>query len=400
MRHAWLPLVLALVLPACEPGAGPARAPSGAPGQGPAQRPAWLPPYDATQRALLETAPHVPVSVVAQPVYPALDGFSYLLPHPFSRTRALASARLVVRAAKRSGRLYILGDANARDANPEALYGPAPPDDADPWVRAVRDGNGAYRLTWAAPSGAARTAVERARRALADGDGDAAAAALEHAVAIEPDLPGAWALLAEVRAARHDAGRAEQAAWRALALDPRSPAAERALALSRLERGDRRGARFAIARALATYPASPASWKLAARITRIVPRPAVPPIFVEVGTSGAVVVASEPGVGSDAYALCHATFRHEPGLRARFGLDGDYDLSQVEEEVCLEAMLGAEPHGLGALRSLAQAGALPAYALFDVIGPRRPEWLRVAPDRVHRLVVRYVEHHVLAELER
>ncbi len=400
MRHAWFPLVLALVLPACEPGAGPARAPSGAPEQGPARRPAWLTPYDARQRALLDAQPHVPVSVVAEPVYPALRGFAYLLPDAYSAAGARRAARLVVRTAKRSSRLYILADADARDANPEALYGPTPPDDADPWVRAERGDDGAYRLAWAAPSGAAREAVDRARRALAAGDGDVATRALERAVTIAPDLPGAWSLLAEVCAAEHDADHAEQAAWRALELDPRSPAAARALAAARLARGDRRGARFAVARALAMYPASPASWKLAARITRIVPRPHVPPIFVEVGTSGAVVVASESGAGPDAYALCHATFRHEPSLRARFGLEGDYDLSQVEEQLCLEALLGAEPRGHDALRSLAREGDLSAYALFEVIGRRRPEWLRVAPDRVHRLVVRYVEHHVLAELER
>lgn len=402
MRRAWLPIVLALALPACGLDAGPARAPSGAPDTGPPLRPTWLPALDARQQALVDSAPHQPVSVVAEPVYPALEGFAYMWPSAFSPRRARREAALVARVADRSSRTYLLADAQPRDANLVAQFGPTPPGDADPWVRAVRaeDEDGAYRLAWAAPTGAARAAIEAARRAIAAGDGAAAAEALERAVAVAPDLPGAWSLLAEVEVSLHAAGRAEQAAWKALALDPRSPAADRAIAAVRLMRGDRRGARFAIARALATYPASPASWKLARRITRLVPRPEIPPAFIEVGTSGAVVVATVPGTDTEVYALCHATFRHEPELRARFGLDGAYDVSQVEEELCLEAQLGAAPDRFPALGSLAREGELSAYALFDVLGRRRPEWLRVAPDRIHRLVVRYVEKHVLAELER
>ncbi len=48
------------------------------------------------------------------------------------------------------------------------------------------------------------------------------------------------------------------------------------------------------------------------------------------------------------------------------------------------------------LLALAEQGMLDEYALFELIGAHRPEWLRVAPDDIHEAVVQYVMTHVVA----
>jgi hypothetical protein len=73
--------------------------------------------------------------------------------------------------------------------------------------------------------------------------------------------------------------------------------------------------------------------------------------------------------------------------------------------VCLEAALGAYLAGRGnnepadpalddLLRTAREEG-LSGYAMFEILGQRRPERARAAPADVHRDVATYVERHLL-----
>jgi hypothetical protein len=167
---------------------------------------------------------------------------------------------------------------------------------------------------------------------------------------------------------------------------------------------------------------------LAARVAPVKPRPAPPRVFLEVGPSGAIFVGTPPDEPGRVYAGCRAALRFEPVLRESVaGLPAalPYHLSVAEERTCLEAMLGrhlerggtasgpgAAPGGAPdggaaavaqagsadatALLGIAEGGQLTEYAAFDVLGPRRPEWLRLAPDALMNEVVRYVEDVVLS----
>ena len=105
--------------------------------------------------------------------------------------------------------------------------------------------------------------------------------------------------------------------------------------------------------------------------------------------------------------------RFEPDLRARIfqqPAETPYYLSAVEEELCVEAAIGAyaatrsTPQGhddpaLDRLVAIAEEEGLSGYVMFEIIGRHRPERARAAPAEAHRDMVGYVERHVLGHRE-
>jgi tetratricopeptide (TPR) repeat protein len=402
MRRAALVLALLGACAACSETAQPARSP--APQTRVYTHPAWLPPYDAGQQALLAAVPRVAVDELAAPVYPDLERFTYEPSRPFVREQAKALAARIQQRLETSPRLYSLQLAEGSLANPIAQYGPPPPSEPDPWVRTVRTSDG-YELAWARPGPGARQHVQAANRALAQNDPIAARDALQAAAQADPKVPGLWVALGRVHATARDDAAAEAAYLEALGIDERYFDAHLELALLYERRGAMADVRIAVSHALAIHPVSPRAREVARRLGQLQEGPRLPPVFIEVGRSGSIVVGTSGSAGARAYASCHAALRHEPSLRSELlGLPAEdpYHLSLAEERLCAEVLLvSVDPQDptereLGkVLGDLAARGQLPAFVLFGGLGTHRPEWLRLAPDDLFSQVVDYVALHVL-----
>jgi tetratricopeptide (TPR) repeat protein len=348
--------------------------------------------------------PQEPVTDRARPVYPRLDHFAYVSHVPFSEVRARQAARLVEDTTRASGRLYLLVPIDPRRANTIAQYGPLPPAEPDPWTCVEPDGTG-HRLRRARPDRRARSEISASNRALAAGNLDEATRRLRRACRLNPDVPALWVALARLQLSQGRDRAATAALQRALRIDDRYFAAHLASAELLAWRGRQGAARRALARALALYPASQQAWDLAARLGPVSKRARAPRIFLDAGTSGAIVVGSSGGDASVTYALCRAAVRYEPRLREQVLLvpsDAPYRLSAGEELFCVEAMLGTylsrrvdQDASLQELLRLARRGMLADWVQFDVIGQHRPEWLRLSPPRQLDSVTHYVEHAVL-----
>jgi tetratricopeptide (TPR) repeat protein len=349
-------------------------------------------------------------------VLPDLTRFTFTGEGPLNvPADALGYSSLVLQALEQSPLLYVFRTGPESLANVRVLYGPEPAPEPDPWTRAVPAAGGQLTLAPALPPAEARKAMDRAK----DAKPAEALEALKEAAASAGPCPGVHAMLADAALAADDLATAEQAAQKAIEIDAMFAPAHRALAEVRHRRADRAGAKQAAARALALYPASQRAWKVAAAVVgREIQRDVgVPAPFIDVHASGAVVVVSCERPLCERYAACKAAMRFEPGLRAAVLAEQatqPYHLSVTEEVVCLEAGLGAyvevkraaqgppprpapsDPSAEMLLR-LAKDRGLASFALFEILGKRRPEWLRVAPKAVHEPLVRYVETNVLGE---
>lgn len=371
--------------------------------------------YTAEQQALLAVHPDSSMTAGAEPVYPALDRFDFTQPAAYDPARARAATETIDRVIEQSPRLYVLRSIDPRLANDVGQYGPPPRDEPDPWIRVVATSNEGYDVAWATPSPEAESQVRGANAALDEGDLARAARAFE-AAARASQAPGLWVQLARVQASMGDSAGALTSLNEALTIDSRYFDAhlERAHIASRS--GDLETARQALAEALALYPTSPRAKQLVEALGGAQPRPEAPHVFIEVAQSGAIVVGSTADPGAAMYARCRAAVRYEPDLRASLlgtSPKAPYRLSMGEEIVCLEAMLATTEGGgtagratsdsplapadtrIAGLEQLAISGQLAAYALYDVIGSHRPEYLRLAPDAIHQRVVDYVLQRVL-----
>jgi tetratricopeptide (TPR) repeat protein len=388
---------------AAPPGTPAAAAPASQP------PPPWLPALDAEQQKLLAMPLQAPIEVPAPKVYPDLARFTFIGEGPINVPADLtAYADLVSQAMSQSPYLYVLRSGPESLANTVALYGPAPEPEPDLWKRAVPDASGQRTLQPALPPEAAREAIAAAR----DAQPSKALELLGAAAAGAEGCPGLHAMAADAALAAGDLAAAEAAAQQALQLDPVFPAAHRSLAEVYLRRSDKDRAREAIVKALALYPVSARAWQVAGAIVgrELVRDVSVPPPFIEVSPAGAVIAVSCGTPLCEHYTGCKAAFRFEPQLRQavlKEGADVPYHLSATEEVVCLEAGLGAhllvkqEPGAQPVpdptaemLIRLAHSRGLTSYAMFELIGRYRPEWLRVAPDPLHEAITSYVKTRV------
>ena len=348
------------------------------------------------------------VELRAVPVYPELARFTFagekqiVVPDDL-----LAYATLVTTTLAASPRLYAFRTGPSSLANIRSLFGPKPADEPDPWQRVVLDGDGNLSLVASLPGEAVQALLEQE-----PGPGSDSVAWMKQAADQEPDIAGVQAMLADASLAAGDIAMAEAGARAALAMDPFYPHALRVLAEVALRKNDKVRAGQFVARALALYPTYARAWKIAEMVVgRPIERAAVvEQPFIAVNDEGAVVVVTCDRPFCSGYAACKAAFRYEPVFRASVlqeSADVPYHLSATEEVVCLQAGLGAHvearvsnpqaAHDPTAelLIQLASEKGLTAFALFEVLGTYRPEWMRVAPRAIHTAIVQHVHLRVL-----
>ncbi len=347
----------------------------GAGSAAPAQT-SWVPAYTGFGRALREAPPPVAVNQPTLPVYPKLDQVSFTPFIRFDPARAGRVLALMTQAIASSKALYVMHTLpGAEHANWVQQYGPAAAVEPDPWVStapAVRD-TASLALVPATVPPTHHAKLGEANRALSERR-LAEATQRFAALAVELDLPALWITAAELALSERDVESAQRLIERALKRDPRSPDAHRVHATIRLARGDVDGGRRALATALALYPLSERSWQLAQAHFKPRERPATPPIWIDVGSTGAVLVASLPRPEHRAYARCRAALRYEPQLREdTLGLPPPYRLSMGEELMCHEVLLAALHADASASSSAAPPGAGSSDSSADDAGAAEPK---------------------------
>jgi len=403
-----------LALPACSTRGSRPSSPATATGASApkpaAPPPAWLPAYSQEQQKLLALPLEAPVQDPAPRVYPDLTRFTFTGEGPVRAADPGTWADLVAQVVEQSPYLYVFRDGPESLANLTALFGPPPEQEPDAWKRVIARPDGELSLVPALPDPAAREHIEKTK----DLEPKASLEHLRNAAEVAGSSPGVLAMLGDAALASSDLAAAEEAANKALAIDSLFPAGHRILAEVYLRRSDREKARSSIARALALYPASQRAWQVAEaiaghEITRAV---TVPQPFIEVNGAGAVMVVTCNKPLCERYAACKAAMRHEPPFRQAVlneRPDVPYHLSATEEVVCLQSGIGAhlrarsDPSGppepdptAELLWRLAQQKGLTSYAMFEILGRNRPEWLRVAPKGLHDAITAYVLERVLA----
>ncbi len=374
-------------------------------------RPTWLGSYDAWQREVLTTPVEAPIDLPAAPVYPDPARFTFIGEARISAPKDLiAYADFVANTLDQSRHLYVTRISPEVSSNTLALFGPQPALEADLWTRVVVDEKQLPRLVQAPPSDEARTLLDKAKVASKL----EALGLLGQAAKAAGPSPGVHVTLAEAALGASDLAMAEQAAKEALKLDPAFASAHRVLSEILLRKGDRSAAKTELAQALAYYPLSPRAWKTAEAFLGVgFTRPMmVMQPFIDVSQEGAVVVVSCDRPFCERYAACKAAFRYEPEVRRTLLRETTpiaYHLSVTEEVVCIEAGLGAHLQAKSAknsskpvpdpsaelLMKLASERGLTAFALFELLGMYRPEWLRIAPSEIHDAIVEYALSKVL-----
>ena len=383
------------------------------------ERPNWLAPYTAEQRLLLRLENVPEVSTEAYAVYPDLTRFGYAqvaaaeVPEDL-----LLAARQVSAAVRESPRLYVFRTAPVSTvlplANTEALFGPKPTPEPDPWQRTVLSSRGIAHIAVAAPPDAV---LPRVSQAKADMEQDQEAAAMTQLAKVATEVgkvPGFFALLADAALAAEDLTQAEKACEKALRIDERHPQGLRAMAELQAAKGNMTAALDYIARALAVYPLSAKARDVAATITglRLESPTLIEPPFIEVTPEGAIVVVSCDTPFCQGYAMCKAAARFEPSFRTKVLQTSTepYHLSTTEEVLCLNAGLGMHANGqrenpssavadplAERLIRLAEEQGLAAFAMLHIFGSYNPQWLRLAPEPLFKASVDYVKTYWLAQ---
>jgi len=233
-----------------------------------------------------------------------------------------------------------------------------------------------------------------------DGGGGAAACAeLDAMIAADPAMPLLNYLASGCRQAAGDEGGARAHVERELALNPAHPESLLAAASFLFHDGKTAEATRAAALAAAFWPA----WDMPGKLLAAVPgAPCVaagrafdPEILVETNLHGAVLAAApdgEPWLA--AYARCRAAMRYCPEARMSFGMKAAPAApGLVEEMACLTVAAGAgggaSPQ-LAFLREARDLGWLMEFALVEVIGAHRPDYLKFLPAAVKGSILDYV----------
>lgn len=401
-----------------------AATPRASAGTGKGAIPSWLPAYSAKQLALLAPVDR-PIQVPARRVFPDLARFWYANNRPLTNpTEALTFGRMVEKVITDSPRFYTLDEGSEELANFAAQYGPEAPKEPDGFRIARHAEGSAGELVAAKVTEPARAAFDRGQALLKKGDLPAAIEAFRDANAKSPAVPALRVALADALARAGKVAEAEASYKAAASVDPTYAPVYLGLATLAEQRGDYSASARALAEALAYHPSSTRALELAQRLGANPSRVAPFAIFLDVDSVGAIRVAAAGTAPAQMYGGCRAVMRYEPEIRAQIfdqPEETPYYLSVVEEVICLEAALGAyiaEQVGggddddddddkassqtppdpkLDALLEVAREEGLSGYALFEIIGQHRPERARLAPPEMHRVVVRYIEQHVLGQ---
>lgn len=377
------------------------------------------PSYSSVQLRLLQSQ-NVTIETPATSVFPSPVRFTY------AEDRAivvpddvLQYARLVSKTIEQSSLTYVFRsvaeEALPSVSNTSALFGSKPHSEPDPWIRVMIDEDGIARTVATTPPNGVYEVLQRAAMTLADATQPTAQTVqeLEGVVRNVRNVPAIYAMLADAALRDRNLKSAEEACSQALAIDRRSAHCLRVMAEVYVAQNKMQEAVDAIAQALAVYPTYPRVKQLAQTITgkSIDDRTRVLQPFIDVTIDGAVVVATCERPFCKGYATCKAAMRYETGFRQALlqsPEDTQYHLSTTEEFVCLQAGLGAyldkrqqHPEQTAKdplaehLLDLAKTQGLAAYAMFDIIGQYRPDWLRITPRVLFEQIVMHVKHNVL-----
>ena len=379
--------------------------------------PSWLPAYSADQQLLLRPGTQ-PVAVPASRVYPNLERFGYANDRQLADPReAVHVTQMVAEVVEKSPRQYALLESKPEQANWVAQYGPPGDDEPDGWKIAAVDPQGEAHLLPSQVSSDAREKYDDALVKEKAGDTPSAIALLRKAIEESPDVPALRVALGKALEPMSPR-EAESAYHQAIGVDPTLSTPHEGLASLLFKRGDLTGARNELAQALAYHPKSRTGLALAATLAkdpgkqqgRVSPYA----VFIEVDTMGAIHVAAPPTPAARMYGGCRAVFRYEPELRAslfEIPREEPYFLSATEEMLCFESAIGAflveragaveekrrplEDAQTAAILKIAHTDGLLGFVMFEVLGQRRPERARTAPQNVHQAAALYVEKHVL-----
>lgn len=132
-----------------------------------------------------------------------------------------------------------------------------------------------------------------------------------------------------------------------------------------------------------------------------------PEIFIEVNQEGVVVYAfpkDRPWLKE--YAFCKAALRYCPEVRMSFGMKAEpYKISLMEELICLKQTTDGygklkktgDVHGPEAeiILSALEEDMLVEFALFEIIGKFRPNYMKFLPKKVRDSVINYIKLFVL-----
>lgn len=376
--------------------------------------PSWLPPYDAAQRALL-TPPAAEVPVPAARVYPLLEHFDYAALEPFDSARKAARlASFISAVLEKSRHTYVIGPMRPELENTTAQYGPRAPDEPDPWQRleTTKEGHGFVAVV--ADGTDPKRSYQRAMAKRDEGDVEGAIELLRYAAVTTPAAPLGIAL-GDLLVEKRDEAGALAAYGLALRADPSAALTHIRIAELHERAGRRELAKQAIAEALAYHPTSHRALEVADRLSNgraTLSRSRAPRfrVFLDVDDQGAVHVGYAGGAGARSYAECRAITRYEPLVRVRL-FRGDasapYFLTVGEEMLCIGAAIGGyvaarqknpqmpDDPEMSALMGIVLDDGLLGYVMFEIFGRHRHERARMAPNAVHRAMVRYVERVVL-----
>jgi tetratricopeptide (TPR) repeat protein len=304
--------------------------------------------------------------------------------------------------------------------------------------RVVRKRDGALDLEIWAPSAASAKGFLEAETLFENHDLAGSAAAYKAALAIDPDYGPGWLYAGDIPFAQKDFAAALADYKKALELDPTLPQSHRFAGDALLKLGRFQEAREEYVKALVYDPSYEGAYQglevLGQREGFTVARHEllVPDGMLGVEQGGKVPLAltaeQKPWLP---YVLCKAVWRNEPAYRAqRLGPEaqGGYNWTILEETECLtsylvgnlnategeirEALVKANPEaahveipveqvlaGVPAtvrhLKEVADAGMVPGYALFAVLGRRCPVAISLLPAEGRQDLERYIRRFVI-----
>jgi hypothetical protein len=327
-------------------------------------------------------------------------------PPDFSFEDFATVARKVAEAVARSKVPYEVVDGDARPEDSDGFLGPLTKLPAQPpdLVLAVVNGN----TQWVRihRSDRANAAFAEADRAIAARDKGRALDVYNKLVADEPGDPKAWLYRGELATALGQLDVAGSSIAKGLELNPADAFGHLLAGELAWKTQDRSGARRGLCESLSLFP----NFAPAVRSVEDVLlhremnwRPFRAPI--KLSNSRKQIVVQLPGGSAAPYrtwGLCEAVMRFDIDRRGILSAAPAAGVSWHREVLCLDAMIAtaaaeatpADPQ-IARLIDIGKAGYVREAALYDVIGPRRPDLLALVSAQERQRLVEYVDRFVV-----
>jgi len=327
---------------------------------------------------------------------------------------------------------YDLGAKGPVEKPAEELHCPA----RSTQLRLVRSADGGKQLQLWQPAKEAEPHFDAAEKLFAAQSYEAAGEAYQKGLAVDPTYGPGWLYAGDIPFARKDFATALTDYRKALELDPTLPQAHRFAADVLLKLGRFPEAEDEYVKALVYDPSYDGALEglgvlgVGAGFT-VARHEFLPPAAVLGEAEGgrvpiALAAGQKPWLP---YFLCRAIWRNEPPYRAqRLGraAEGAYRWTLQEETECLlsylvgnlnaaegqlkeeaarkgrpkaeipaAAVLAGVPPLVRHLKEVADAGLLPGYALYAVLGQRCPSAIAMLPDTAQEDLERYIRRFVI-----